>query len=332
MPAYPEQNISVYPADAFCVVAGANLGDGLSGAEDLVLDDLYRLRDDAHRRRLALEPLGDTTFRVARGSDAGKPGNLVHLDCAITLMSPDGQSVEALILVEVDDDWLIEGVHVLPLARIEPKTDYALVGCDKAAARRRFAQVACVSFTAGTHIAMATGKQVPIEDIRAGDRVLTRDAGPQEVRWIGHSTVRAVGEFAPVVIERGVLNNNRDLVVSPEHRLFVYQRRDALGAGSPEILVKARHLVNGGSVYVREGGFVDYYQILFDHHHIIYAEGIAAESMLVDPRTRPVLPEELLTRVGTLLSDKGGNHGVEVQEALLNRPDAIDLLRRASTG
>ncbi|MFC3117995.1 Hint domain-containing protein [Jhaorihella thermophila] len=129
-----------------------------------------------------------------------------------------------------------------------------------------------------------------------------------------------------------MLNNNRDLVVSPEHRLFVYQRRDALGAGSPEILIKARHLVNGSSVYVREGGFVDYYQILFDHHHIIYAEGIAAESMLVDPRTRPVLPEELLTRVGTLLSDKGGAHGVEVQEALLNRPDAIDLLRRASAG
>ncbi|MFC3117996.1 Hint domain-containing protein [Jhaorihella thermophila] len=202
MPAYPEQNISVYPADAFCVVAGANLGDGLSGAEDLVLDDLYRLRDDAHRRRLALEPLGDTTFRVARGSETGKPGDLVHLDCAITLMSPDGQSVEALILIEVDDDWLIESVHVLPLARIEPKTDYALVGCDKAAARRRFAQVACVSFTAGTHITMATGKQVPIEDIRAGDRVLTRDAGPQEVRWIGHSTVRAVGDFAPVVIEK----------------------------------------------------------------------------------------------------------------------------------
>lgn len=332
MSPFPVQSISVYPASAFIVTEGANLGDGMNDLNDLVLDDVYQLREGAEMARLSLATLGDGSFRVAEDSGIGTPGAMLHLDCAVSLMSPGGHTIELLVLVEVDDLWLISGIHVLPLARLRPRTDYVLVGADRHAARRRFAQVACVSFSRGTRITMATGAQVPIEEIRPGDRILTRDDGPQEVRWIGQSTVRAVGDFAPIVISRGALNNARDLVVSPDHRLFVYQRSDELGAGRPDLLVKARHLVNGTTVHVREGGFVDYFQILFDRHHIIYAEGIAAESMLVDPRTRPVLPPEVLDRLGTLMPGHRGDHGIDVQRALLDRADAIDLLRRASIG
>ena len=83
---------------------------------------------------------------------------------------------------------------------------------------------------------------------------------------------------------------------------------------------------------MQQGGFVEYFQILFDAHHIIYAEGIAAESMLIDPRTRPALPRELLEKLGAILPGhgRGDMHGLDVQKTLLDRPDAIDLLRRAS--
>ena len=83
---------------------------------------------------------------------------------------------------------------------------------------------------------------------------------------------------------------------------------------------------------MQDGGFVEYFQLLFDRHHIIYAEGIAAESMLVDPRTRPALPAELLEKLAAILPQHGGRDlkGLDVQKALLDRPDAIDLLRRAS--
>jgi len=57
--------------------------------------------------------------------------------------------------------------------------------------------------------------------------------------------MRAKGDFAPVVIKAGALNNMHDLVVSPEHRLFVYQQQDKLGIGRAETLVRAKHLVNG---------------------------------------------------------------------------------------
>ena len=247
-------------------------------------------------------------------------------------MSPDGQTTDAIVLVEVDGAQSIAAMYLLPLAPIAARVPYRLVKAEREGAGRKFAQVACVSFSRGTHITLASGAQVPIEQLSVGDRVLTRDAGPQAIRWIGQSTVRATGDFAPILIRAGVLNNENDLLVSPDHRLFVYQRSDQIGVGQSELLVKARHLVNGDSVTVQDGGFVDYFQILFDRHHIIYAEGIAAESMLIDARTRSALPPELVTKLQKILPDHGkrSDHGLDVQKALLDRPDAIDLLRRAS--
>lgn len=333
MPNALQQSIPVYPGDALFVTYGANVGDGMTGMDDLVLDDIYQLREGARMLRLTLASTEDGSFFVGEDSEVGTPGAMLHLDCVVTLMSQDGRNVEAIIFVEVDEVWLISAVFVMPLAPLSPKTDYALVGLDRESARRRLAQTACVSFTRGTRITMATGEQKPVELIRPGDRVLTRDDGPQKVRWIGSSTLRAEGALAPVVIAPGVLNNENELVVSPEHRLFVYQRDDRLGVGQSEILVKARHLVDGDSVRVREGGFLEYFQILFDRHHIIYAEGIAAESTLLDLRTRPMLPPELLERLGDLLPEhERSRHGLEVQKALLERPDAIELLRQASLG
>ena len=327
----PAQSIPVYRADEFRVTVGANLGDGLCVMDELVLDDLYQLTPEASRTRLSLIALNDGTFRVGEDTAIGLPGATVHLDCAVDFMSPDGQTTEALVLVEVDQDDTIRDIYMVPLAPLLPKTDYTLVGIDARRARRKFAQVASVSFTRRTHITMASGAQVPIEDVQIGDRVLTRDGGAQEVRWIGHNTVRATGDMAPILIRAGTLNNANDLVVSPDHRLFVYQRTDRIGAGQPEVLVKARHLVNGDTVQVLDGGFVEYFLILFDSHHIIYAEGIAAESMLINPRTRPALPPELLEKLSEVLPGHGaGDHGIELQRRLLDRPDAIDLLRRAS--
>ena len=231
------QAISVYPADCFIVTDGAHQGDAISYLEDLVPDDIYGLATGAERRRLALQTLGDGACLVARDSEVGRPGAALHLDCAIKLMSPDGQTTDALILVEVDGDQAIAGIYMLPLAPLQPKVDYTLVGMERDSARRKFAQVACVSFTRGTHITMSNGAQVPIEDLKVGDRVLTRDDGARAIRWIGQSTTRAVGDFAPIVIRAGTLNNEGDLIVSPDHRLFIYQRSDELGAGRSELLL-----------------------------------------------------------------------------------------------
>ena len=317
------QKLPVFRAAGFVVTDGVAEGDAISIADDLVLDDTYQLSDRALRCEMSvIDTEGGSSFDIAPGTAAGTVGNKLHLDCCITLMARDSTTYEALVLVEVEDNAIAE-VYLLPLATLTPRTDYRLVGLDRHAATTRLAEVACVSFTRGTHITMASGAQVRVEDLRVGDKVLTRDDGPQAIRWIGQNTLRAVGDFAPVVIRKGVLHNENDLVMSPDHRIFIYQRQDNLGAGRAEVMVKVRHLINGATVWQQDGGFVEYFQLLFDDHQIIFAEGIAAESLLIDPRTRAAVPI-------------GADHAYrmhqdyEVQESLLSRPDVVELLRRAT--
>ncbi|MET4101334.1 hypothetical protein ABIE58_000751 [Roseovarius sp. MBR-78] len=324
----PAQTIKVFEAADLRVVSGANLGDALTFAAELDLDDIYELGARARSRQLALVMEGVGPFRIAEGSGIGTPGAPVHLDCCLTLMPATGNVAEVLIFVETDAEGCVANVLAMPLAHIVPRTGYALVRIDRGGARQRFAQAACVSFTRGTRITMATGAQKPVETLQPGDMVLTRDEGPQPLRWIGQTTLRAVGDFAPVRIRAGALNNEGDLLVSPDHRLFIYQRDDAMGAGRREVLVRARHLVNGDSVRVETGGHIDYVQLLFDRHQIIFAEGIAAETLLLDPRTRSALPSELLP--DTAGHDTPAHLQFEIGRALLDHPDAADLLRRAS--
>lgn len=329
----PAQSIHAYQALDFTVVNGANLGDALSFADDLELADTYELHRDARASRLALMAEGPGRFTITPESDLGTAGTTVHLDSCLTFMSGNGQTTEMIVLVAVDARGHMSETFILPLAPVTPRTGYALVGFDHAIARQKFAEVACVSFTRGTRITLASGAQKPVEDLAVGDMVLTRDDGVQQLHWIGQSTVRAVGEFAPIRIRAGTLHNENDLLVSPDHRLFIYQRSDALGAGRPEVLVRARHLINGDSVVTEQGGFVDYFQLLFDAHQIIYAEGIAAETLLVDTRTRQALPEHVNNALASSLPghETRAHFDYEVGENLLNHLDAAELLRRAST-
>ncbi|MEM7073799.1 MAG: Hint domain-containing protein [Pseudomonadota bacterium] len=324
-------SVPVFRCEDFTVTSGANLGDPVSFAAELDLDDTYEVRVGAERHRLSLAPGEGGKMRIARGSEVGRLGAHVCVDCCMTLMSHAGYTTDVLILVELLDDRHAAAIYALPLAALTARVEYTLVGIDTETAHRKFAQAACVSFTRGTRITLASGQQKPVESLAVGDRLLTRDDGAQTLRWIGHSTMRAVGDFAPVLIRSGTLNNAADLRVSPDHRLFVYQRSDKVGAGRSELLVRARHLIDGENVVQETGGFVDYYQLLFDTHQIIYAEGIAAETLLLDRRTRPALPRDLgdkLTR-GQPGHASGPHLDFELHDGLL-RPDLASLLKGAS--
>lgn len=291
-------------------------GEPLSFADELVMDDVFQIADQASTT--ALELVAD-----AAGLCLGH--NTVHLDSCLTMMAPDGSTHEALILVEIEQDCAAE-VFLLPLGELLPSVDYRLVGIERHTATRRFAEAASGSFARGTRITLGDGRMIPIEQLAAGDMVLTRDAGRQPIRHIGLTTLRATGRFAPVVITKGALHNDRDLVVRPDHRLFIYQRQDHLGAGRAEVLIKARHLVDHSTVLRRRGGFVDYYQLIFDNHHIIYAEGIAAESHLIAPHTRHALP------AGVSSPDHAHRPHLDYEVAtnLIPAAKAASLLRKAS--
>ncbi len=324
----PILTLPVLPASRFVVSHGVNEGDPLTPADEMVLEDVYAVIGSAAREHLSLRAEGGGHV-IAPGSEAGRAGDRVHLDVLASFMSPDGRLSEALVLVQTaPDSGLIRDIWLHPLGQMRPDTDYALVSLDRAAARDRLAQSALVSFARGTRITMADGRQVPVEELRPGARILTRDSGPQVLRWIGSQTLRASGAFAPIVIAPGALNNAGELTLSRNHRLFVYQRTDRIGAGAREVMVRAENLVNGTTVTVAEGGFIDYFQLLFDKHEIIYAEGIAAESLFMDAATGPAIPAAARRRLAG--DARPARLARELGPADLRARDAVAVLKAAS--
>ena len=132
-------------------------------------------------------------------------------------------------------------------------------------------------FALGTWITTPNG-QVPIEELAAGDMVVTMDHGPQPIRWISSSKRHAIGDMAPILIRKGALGNTRDLRVSPQHRMLLSGWHAEVLFGEREVLATAKSLVNDHSILREEGGEVEYFHMLFDSHEIVYAEGAPSES------------------------------------------------------
>lgn len=286
----PDQACQVLAAGDLFVSLGVNQGDGLGGPDEVCPGDLYQIDPDHQPLRLVVQQ-DNRGQRVGPGSTIGTPGEPIGLEARYDLMGDSGERVELLLLS-------LGGARVvLPLSPMAVGTDYTLVAIETTPEATGLADLLCVSFLRGTMITLATGAQRAIEDLRPGDRVLTRDHGGQPLRWIGKATLKAVGPFAPVVIAKGTLGNAGDLIVSQHHRMFLYQRERMAALPTSEILVQARHLVDGENIFIREGGFADYFSLVFDRHEIIYAEGVPAESLMVNETTVSRLPSEFSEEV-----------------------------------
>lgn len=323
----PGHACQLFSADDIYVSLGVNTGDGLGLPDDVQAGDIYELAPDARPLRLVLTPAAPGADPVvAAGSAIGTPGDRLHMAARYTLMSPDGDKVE-LVLIPVGGR-----LCALPLSPMSAAQDYTLVKVETAPEETRLADLMCVSFARGTLITLATGAQTPIESLRPGDKVLTRDHGPQPLRLLGQATLRAHGAFAPVVILAGTLGNSGDLIVSQHHRMFLYQRKRIPGLPTSELLVQAKHLVDGENVFVREGGAVEYFSLVFDRHEIIYAEGIPAESLMVNDATVSRLPPDIAAEVSRTFPGLAQvqHFGTEAGRQVLDAVGAENLFRTPS--
>lgn len=287
----------VFVGSDFLVSAGANQGDTLDMAEEAVPGDSYQLARGATPHRLMLDratAAPGAQMQVAAGSTLGRPGDSVRLQRRLTLMAPGGDSTELLLLSHRNASGETATL-VLPLSPMLRRSDYTLLRIEDDPEPVRLSDIICISFSSGTLISLSDGLQVPIDSLRPGDRLLTRDHGAQPLRWVGRATLRGIGSFAPVVITSGTMGNDGDLVVSQHHRIFIYQRRRNVLTDTPELLVQARHLVDDEKVLLRPGGFVEYYSLAFDRHEIVYAQGIPCESLMITEATVDRLPAALAT-------------------------------------
>lgn len=125
-------------------------------------------------------------------------------------------------------------------------------------------------------------------DLRVGDMILTRDHGPQPVRWMGKrhldaADLAAAPHLRPVRIAKGALGATApqaDLVVSPQHRILVRSRIAQKMFGTDEVLVAAKQLCQlDGIDLACDLESVTYVHFLFDDHQIVMSNGAETESL-----------------------------------------------------
>ncbi|WP_318843216.1 Hint domain-containing protein [Gemmobacter serpentinus] len=140
-------------------------------------------------------------------------------------------------------------------------------------------------FTPGTLIATPRG-EIPVEQLQAGDRVITRDNGIQQIRWVGRKDLTWADlslnpHLKPILIRQGSLGNGlpeRDMMVSPNHRVLVANDRTALYFDEHEVLVAAKHLVAGRGIHEVDSMGTSYLHFMFDRHEVVLSNGAWTES------------------------------------------------------
>ncbi len=174
-------------------------------------------------------------------------------------------------------------------------------------------------FVAGTMIRTGRG-DIPVERLRIGDMVLTRDDELQPIRWIGQRTLPAEGKMAPVRIARGTFGDHQTLMVSPLHRVLVRNVHADLLFGSSEVLIAARDLIDDRDVRQIEGGLVHYVHLLFDRHQVVWSEGLETESFLPGPQTTHCFEEATVAEIREIFPDldptTGAGYGPAARPAL----------------
>lgn len=165
-----------------------------------------------------------------------------------------------------------------------------------------------VCFTTGTLIDTPEGAR-KVEDLQVGDLVLTRDHGPQPIRWIGERTLsvaelRRKPNFWPVTFAEGFDGNSRPLTVSPQHRMLVTGWRAEMLFGEDGVLVPAKAFLDHELVQQsRPTEPVTYIHLFFDTHEVIRSEGLWTESLFPGDEAMKSLAPEAIAEFETLFGD-----------------------------
>jgi hypothetical protein len=134
--------------------------------------------------------------------------------------------------------------------------------------------VVTLCFAIGTRIATPCG-EVPVEQLVAGDTVLTSGGTARPITWIGTGRVLATrgrrNAATPVIVCRGALADNvphRDLRITKGHSLFL-----------DGVLIPVEFLINHRTiVWDDRAQEVAIYHVELETHDVLIADGAPAES------------------------------------------------------
>jgi len=193
-------------------------------------------------------------------------------------------------------------------------------------------------FTPGTLVATPRGERL-VEELREGDKILTRDNGIQEIRWVGRRDMTRAElldapHLKPVLIKAGCLGNGlpeRDMLVSPNHRMLVANERTALYFEEHEVLVAAKHLVDNRGVKTVETLGTSYIHFMFDRHEVVLANGSWTESFQPGDQTLGGMGNAQRGEIFEIFPELRSREGLDSYTAArktLKKHEAALLLRR----
>ena len=146
---------------------------------------------------------------------------------------------------------------------------------DQSVAAGNLGLIAC--FAAGTRLRSEDG-DVPVEAMCVGDRVSAHFAGAfAPIVWIGRRRVDCLRHPRPNVVwpvrivasAFGRHLPNRDLLVSPDHAVFV-----------DGVLIPVKYLINGTTIWQEPVASITYLHIELPRHDVVLAEGLSVETFL----------------------------------------------------
>jgi len=247
------------------------------------------------------------TFSINGGPDQTVDG-MAQYSATITYVNGTTGSLDSVIVVQdtAGDLYLVPEYHytrdeaALEANPIRSITLDTLVNNAFILSGDRYDAHFAVCFTSGTAIRTPRG-DVEIDELRVGDLVTTLDNGPQPIRWIGRKYLdqKALAtrpELKPILIRKGILGVERNLLVSPQHGMLL----------GPDRLARAKHLaaVPKSGVRVAHGKTsVTYIHLMFDAHQIVFAENAPSESFYPGPVAQRMVDPAALRELHRLFPD-----------------------------
>lgn len=129
----------------------------------------------------------------------------------------------------------------------------------------------------GTQILTAKGL-VAVDDIQAGDRLVTRERGMQRVAFVTQRLLPS-GEVMRIKPQAlGGSAGDPDVILAPSQRVLLRDWRAKAMFGRSIALIQARKLADGELIARRPARNLRLYSLHFDRELIIYAGGIEVGS------------------------------------------------------
>jgi hypothetical protein len=228
-------------------------------------------------------------MRVALFDPAGRIVTQGAFSADLPLILEGPETAIRLDRVEIDGELVL----LVPSAPLEPGHRYDVSYPDwQAGGSATPEEIATLpALGGGTLIATDEG-EMPIDWLRPGDKILTRDNGYQQLLWLGQHIVprRSPHELRPLRLESGQFGQDQPaqpLVITPGCPVLLAGAELELWFGESEMFARASDLIDEPP---RAPGRQAVYTLLFDVPEVVLAGGLWTGTVHADSTYLSLLP------------------------------------------